>query len=354
MAPGRKRRAVSFHDPSASSLLTKFQEVAPESSDEQSEDEGPRSTQRRRQNQPVEEEGEEEEYTQNGADEPTVVGGDEDAEEVGRDPRGSYGLVMKLVRYALACELGRVPIRREGIREKVFGKHGGRRFQQLFDEAQVLLEEKFGMQMVELPSKEKVTLKDRREALAAVQKAAATTTNRPYILQSILPKKYNIPAIITPSHIPSTFAESAYMGLYTLIVSIIMLNGGRVSDEKLMRYLQRLNANVNTPVDKTELVFAKMQKQGYIVKIKDNASGTDIKEWMVGPRGKVEVGAEGVKGLVETVYGDTAPDDLDVRLKASLGIKDTPGRRERQAVDGEREEPGRGGRRTRAAEAEEE
>lgn len=192
------------------------------------------------------------------------------------------------------------------------------------------------------------------EALAAVQKAAATTTNRPYILQSILPKKYNIPTIITPSHIPSTFAESSYMGLYTLIVSIIMLNGGRVSDEKLMRYLQRLNANVNTPVDKTELVLAKMQKQGYIVKIKDNASGTDITEWMVGPRGKVEVGGEGVKGLVETVYGDTAPDDLDVRLKASLGIKDTPGRRESKAVDGEREEPGRGGRRTRAADAEEE
>ncbi|OBT79887.1 hypothetical protein VF21_01655 [Pseudogymnoascus sp. 05NY08] len=332
MAPGRKRRA----------------EVAPESSDGQSEDEGPRNTQRRRQNEPVEEE--EEEYTQNGADEPTIVDADGDAEAVA-DPRGNSGLVMKLVRYALACELGRVPIRREGIREKVFAKHGGRKFQQLFDEAQVHLEEKFGMQMVELPSKEKVTLKDRR---AAVQKAAATNTNRSYILKSTLPQKYNIPAIITPSHIPSASAESAYMGLYTLIVSIIMLNGGRVSDEKLMRYLQRLNANVNTPVDKTELVFAKMQKQGYIVKIKDNASGTDITEWMVGPRGKVEVGAEGVKGLVETVYGDTAPDDLGVRLKASLGIKDGPERRERQAVEPEREEQGRGGRRTRAAEAEEE
>ncbi|KFY45775.1 hypothetical protein V494_00774 [Pseudogymnoascus sp. VKM F-4513 (FW-928)] len=330
MAPGRKRRA----------------EVAPESSDGHSEDEEPRNTQRRRQNQPVEEE--EEEYTQNGADEPTVVDADGDAEEA--NPRESSGLVMKLVRYALACEFGRVPIKREGIREKVFGKHGGRKFQQLFDEAQIHLQEKFGMQMVELPSKEKVTLKDRR---AAVQKAAATSTNRSYILKSTLPHKYNIPAILTPSHIPSTSAESAYMGLYTLIVSIIMLNGGRVSDEKLMRYLQRLNANVNTPVDKTELLFAKMQKQGYIVKIKDNASGTDITEWMVGPRGKVEVGVEGVKGLVETVYGDTAPEDLDVRLKSSLGIKDSPRRREGEAAEREIEVPRRGGR-TRTAEADEE
>ncbi|KFY18523.1 hypothetical protein V493_08546 [Pseudogymnoascus sp. VKM F-4281 (FW-2241)] len=332
MGPGRKRRA----------------EVAPESSDEQSEDEGPRSTQRRRQNQPVEEE--EEEHTQIDADATMVVDGDGDT-EVGADPRGSSGLVRNLVRYVLACEFGRVPIRREGIREKVFGKHGGRRFQLLFDEAQVLLEEKFGMQMVELPSKEKVTLKDRR---AAAQKAAAPTTNRSYILKSILPQKYNIPAILTPSHIPSAATESAYMGLYTLIVSIIMLNGGRVSDEKLMRYLQRLNANVNTPVDKTELLFAKMQKQGYLVKIKDSASGTDITEWMVGPRGKVEVGTEGVKGLVETVYGDTAPDDLDVRLKTSLGIKDGPERRQRQPGEREREQPDRGGRRARAAESEEE
>jgi hypothetical protein len=193
-----------------------------------------------------------------------------------------------------------------------------------------------------------------QEALAAVQKAAATNASHSYILKSTLPQKYNIPAIITPSHIPSASAESAYMGLYTLIVSIIMLNDGRVSDEKLMRYLQRLNANVNTPVDSTELLFAKMQKQGYIVKIKDNANGADITDWMVGPRGKVEVGAEGVKGLVETVYGDTAPDDLDVRLKASLGIKDGPEGREREVVVRQREEPGRGGRRTRAGEAEEE
>lgn len=42
----------------------------------------------------------------------------EEETEVGRDPRGTYGLVRNLVRYALACEFGRVPIKREGIREK--------------------------------------------------------------------------------------------------------------------------------------------------------------------------------------------------------------------------------------------
>lgn len=67
--------------------------------------------------------------------------------------------------------------------------------------------------------------------------------------------------------------------------------------------------------------MTKMQKQGYVVKIKDNA-GDDITEWMVGPRGKVEIGERGVSGLVKTVYGETAPEDLDARLKVSLGIKE--------------------------------
>lgn len=145
------------------------------------------------------------------------------------------------------------------------------------------------------------------------------------------------------------------MGLYTLIVSVIMLAGGRISEEKLMRYLQRLNANVNTPVDSTEALLAKMQKHGYVVKIKDNSNGNDILEWMVGPRGKVEIGTDGVKGLVETVYGDTAPDDLEERLRSSLGIKGDSEEEGTQNVERGREEPVRRGRgRPRMVEAEEE
>lgn len=113
-----------------------------------------------------------------------VLNGDGDTEVEREDPTGNHGLVMKLVRYALACEFGRVPIKREGIREKgtsswsgmsvlvanagtVFGKHSGRKFQQIFDQAQDHLVDNFGMQMVELPSKEKITLKDRRGMLSS-------------------------------------------------------------------------------------------------------------------------------------------------------------------------------------------
>jgi len=166
------------------------------------------------------------------------------------------------------------------------------------------------------------------------------SATRTYVLTSTVPQKYNIPAILPPSRTSSASAEGAYIGLYTLVVSVITLGGGNISNEKLMRHLRRLNAEENTPLDKTESLLAKMQKQGYIVKIKDNSSGDDITEWMVGPRGKVEIGKKGVRGLVETVYGQSAPEDLDARLRVSLGIKDKAqeGEGEGEGQDGEREE----------------
>lgn len=72
---------------------------------------------------------------------------------------------------------------------------------------------------------------------------------------------------------------------------------------------------------KTEAALQKMIKQGYLVKVKDNTGGEETTEWMVGPRGKIEVGNRGIKGLVSTVYGDSAPEDLADRVKTSLGLE---------------------------------
>lgn len=86
------------------------------------------------------------------------------------------------------------------------------------------------------------------------------------------------------------------------------------------------------PMDKTEATLQKMIRQGYLVKIKENNNGDEIIDWMVGPRGKVEVGNKGVKGLVEEVYGDDAPDDLAERIRSSLGLKHARGEREEDAA----------------------
>jgi len=44
----------------------------------------------------------------------------------------------------------------------VLGTHGGRQFKSVFQEAQKQLRDKFGMEMTELPVKEKVTISQRR------------------------------------------------------------------------------------------------------------------------------------------------------------------------------------------------
>jgi hypothetical protein len=108
-----------------------------------------------------------------------------------------------------------------------------------------------------------------------------------------------------------------------MIIALISLFGGdgKLSDAKLDQYLRRMNADVNMPMDTTEAMLQKMIKQGYLVKIKENSGNEETIDWMVGPRGKVEVGNKGVKGLVEEVYGEEAPDDLADRISSSLGLR---------------------------------
>ena len=71
-------------------------------------------------------------------------------------------MVKKLVRLALACEYQRRPIRRADIGEKVLGSGGGRAFKNVFNSAQHQLRTVFGVEMVELPGREKVTLQQKR------------------------------------------------------------------------------------------------------------------------------------------------------------------------------------------------
>lgn len=97
------------------------------------------------------------------------------------------------------------------------------------------------------------------------------------------------------------------------------------------RYLRRLDILDNVPfgapasgAEKTEKLLKRMEKDGYLLKIKEaSGTGEDDVYWVVGPRGKVEVGDAGVSGLVKAVYGDLAgeeEDELERRIGRSLGL----------------------------------
>lgn len=138
---------------------------------------------------------------------------------------------------------------------------------------------------------------------------------------SVLPSAFRVPDILPPAKAPSVFTESTYTALYTFLISLITLSGGSIQEQKLDRYLQRTNTDQYTPVDRTDRLLQRMCKDGYLIRNREMDGGEEIIEYMVGPRGKTEVGESGVSGLVREVYGKPLPtsqDDADETFEARL------------------------------------
>ncbi|KAK5632381.1 hypothetical protein RRF57_008095 [Xylaria bambusicola] len=90
---------------------------------------------------------------------------------------------------------------------------------------------------------------------------------------------------------------------------------------KLRRYLTRLNASQNLPMDKTDNILQKLIRQGYLDKIVERVEGEeDAITWCVGPRGKVEVSPQSIAQIVSEVWRDP-PDDFEKKLEKSLGVR---------------------------------
>ncbi|KAI9869841.1 MAG: hypothetical protein M1830_005040, partial [Pleopsidium flavum] len=131
-------------------------------------------------------------------------------------------MVKKMVRLALASEYARQPIRRADVGVKVLGAHGGRQFKYVFEEAQRELRDKFGMEMTELPVKEKVTISQRR---AAQRTEKPITTTKAWILTTTLPAPYHTnPSILSPPLVPTAGTEATYIALYTFIHTLLALS----------------------------------------------------------------------------------------------------------------------------------
>jgi hypothetical protein len=215
--------------------------------------------------------------------------------------------------------------------------------------------------MTELPQKDRVTIQQKRAAQRAAggngtsqSQSASSASSKQYVVLSIMPAAYRRQPIIVPSHVPLQSAEAGYIGFTTLVVGLVYLSAGqRISEGKLERYLKKCNAeNLVLEGQSTEKVLRRMERDGYIVKIREReAGGEETVDWIVGPRGKVEIGERGVAELVKTVYGkrDVELEELEDRLEQSLGEGtfarkrgggSAPGRRREGEVeeDGEEEQ----------------
>ena len=212
----------------------------------------------------------------------------------------------------------------------------GRQFKHVFTEAQDQLRSVFGMELTELPVKEKVTVSQKRAAQRSGTQGSSTS--KAYILTSTLPARYRSASVLRPAQIPSTEAEASYIGLTTFIIALIYLSASQtMSESQLEKHLKRMNAdNYVLNGEKTEKVLKRMEKENYIIKVRErDGGGEESVEYIVGPRGKVEVGERGVAGLVRGVYGkkDVEADELERRLVRSLG--DVVIDEKRRRVEGE-------------------
>lgn len=201
-------------------------------------------------------------------------------------------------------------------------------FKPVFRAAQQALREKFGMSLMELPLKERVTVAQKRAAQraghATSQAGKQSATNKSWVLVSTLPSALRAATVLGPTRNPNATAEAEYVGLYSFVVSIVYLSqGARISEGKMERYLARCDAGEYVlGGEKIDNVLKKMERQGYIIKVRDREpGGEETIDWILGPRGKVEVGEKGVAGLVKMVYGkkDTEMEDLEDKLERSLG-----------------------------------
>ena len=120
----------------------------------QDDDDEPTPTQRR--HTQIEDDDNDDDDNDNDNDNDNVEDFEEDTSS------SSIALLSKnLARYAMSCEYSRTPIKRQDIGQKVLGTHS-RSFKEVFAAANTHLMDVFGMRMVELPNREKVTLRQKR------------------------------------------------------------------------------------------------------------------------------------------------------------------------------------------------
>ena len=96
-----------------------------------------------------------------------------------------------------------------------------------------------------------------------------------------------------------------------------------MAEGKLESALARVNPdNYFLNGERTENILKRMERQGYIIKIRErDGGGEETVDYMVGPRGKAEIGERGVAAMARRVYAkkDAERDELERKLVRSLG-----------------------------------
>ncbi|WFD33462.1 hypothetical protein MCUN1_000275 [Malassezia cuniculi] len=269
-----------------------------------------------------------------------------------------------LVRMALCAEFRREPLRRDDLARVVIGKEGTRAFPIILAQAQLMLRDTFGMELVELRARgaENPALAEQAAALDEQlgRKRAKTEdkkdTRRVYALKSTLPDA--LIASLALSDTPAldwsaSDGHAGSMGLLYVILAIILLSGRRCSSVRLRAYLAQLSLSADrvlpsslqpVGVDDTQpLTQARgrtdpldldaylgvLQRQSYIESIRLPSSGEaqQKSEWRWGARAEVEIGEHAIASFIAQLFAppksedgsSAAADDIKQRIERAAG-----------------------------------
>ncbi|CAG8477269.1 29376_t:CDS:2 [Racocetra persica] len=228
--------------------------------------------------------------------------------------------VKDIVRLALASELRKVPLKRDEITRKVLHEHS-RAFTVVMNKVRERLRDIFGVDLVELPAKEKKAV----TSSGTTRRGGANkdkSSSKSYALQNILPQKLRDTSLIQWDR----NGEQETMGLLTVILTLIHVNGRVLSDDQLRHYFRTLYLE-NNPKFESEKLLANFVKQGYLDKQKSGFADSSSQaperehvEYRWGPRAKIEMPEANLCDFIKSVYGDDAPPDIIKQIERASGI----------------------------------
>ncbi|KAI8146057.1 MAGE family-domain-containing protein [Fennellomyces sp. T-0311] len=220
--------------------------------------------------------------------------------------------VNDTVRYALACEYKRTPIRRDEVNKKILQERS-RDFNRVQQAANRKLQHLFGLEMVDLLPKEKPSLDKNKST------TKPTSTIKSYILCNTLSNEVRTPELIHRSD-----EEYHNTGLLYVILSLIFTNEQIMSEMDLTEHLDRLGVtDESRAFGDREKVLDSFVKQNYLTrdKVAGDQQNETTREYYWGPRARAEITDEDIIGFITSVYGsDTNEESMKDNILKAAGF----------------------------------
>ncbi|KAF8929351.1 Melanoma-associated antigen F1 [Dissophora ornata] len=201
-------------------------------------------------------------------------------------------LVKDVVRLAIFTSHSDQPLKRDDI--KIILNDYPRMYDQVLQKAQERLRDVFGMEMVELTTRNR-------------SGQSSDKGNKSYILRNILPME------LLASSVVDWELELEDMGLLMVILSLIMVREGAIYEKD------------SSPFGDIQKKLDVMIKKRYLEKYKlehmDESGEKAEMEYRWGARARVEVPAENVVQFIQEVFGREAPLSLEASILKASGLK---------------------------------